>query len=210
MNNTKIAIDLNEVIRSYTSQFASQYKKDIDPYFDIDNANIVSSDLSETFPFDSDEEYQEFVYSDHPYELFGCAEPMSRQLQFRFHEWLGNDLRNVVDENGDPIDIDVMLVSPFEINLTIQASLYFLHKIASRVREYYFPKDSLTIWDRCDILVTANPWLLDNKPDGKISIKIKSSYNTESNADYEFESFMELMQGGVKTIEEIRNNLIKK
>lgn len=202
---TKIAIDLNDVIRSYTSQFASQYKKDIDPHFDIDNVNIESSDLTQTFPFDSEEEYQDFVYTDHPYELFGCAEPMARQLQFRFHEWLGNDLRNIVDEDDNPNEPDVMLVSPFEINLTIQASLYFLHKIASRVREYYFPKDSLTIWDRCDILITANPWLLDNKPEGKVSIKIKSSYNTESEADYEFDSFMELMQGGTKVMEDILN-----
>lgn len=206
---TKIAIDLNDVIRSYTSQFASQYKKDIDPHFDINNVNIESNDLTQTFPFDSEEEYQDFVYTDHPYELFGCAEPMARQLQFRFHEWLGNDLRNIVDEDDNPNEPDVMLVSPFEINLTIQASLYFLHKIASRVREYYFPKDSLTIWDRCDILITANPWLLDNKPEGKVSIKIKSSYNTESEADYEFDSFMELMQGGTKVMEDILNKIKK-
>lgn len=209
MSKIKIAIDLNDVIRSYTSQFASQYKKDIDPHFDIDNVDIDTNNLMDVFPFDSDEDYQDFVYSDHPYELFGCAEPMARQLQFRFHEWLGNDLRNIVDENGEPNEPDIMIVSPFEINLTIQASLYFLHKIASRVREYYFPKDSLTIWDKCDILITANPWLLDNKPEDKTSIKIKSSYNNDSKSDYEFDSFMDLMQGGTKVVEEILNKIKK-
>lgn len=209
MSKIKIAIDLNDVIRSYTSQFASQYKKDIDPHFDIDNVEIDTNNLMDVFPFDSDEDYQDFVYSDHPYELFGCAEPMTRQLQFRFHEWLGNDLRNIVDENGEPNEPDIMIVSPFEINLTIQASLYFLHKIASRVREYYFPKDSLTIWDKCDILITANPWLLDNKPEGKTSIKIKSSYNSDSKSDYEFDSFMDLMQSGTKVAEEILNKIKK-
>lgn len=209
MSKTKIAIDLNDVIRSYTSQFASQYKKGIDPKFDIDNVDVNTNNLMEVFPFESDEAYQDFVYSDHPYELFGCAEPMGRQLQFRFHEWLGNDLRNIVDEDGEPNEPEVMIVSPFEINLTIQASLYFLHKIASRVREYYFPKDSLTIWDRCDILITANPWLLENKPEGKTSIKIKASYNHDSEADYEFDSFMELMQGGTKVAEEILNKIKK-
>lgn len=204
----KIAIDLNDVIRSYTSQFASQYKKDIDPNFDIDDLDITTNNLMEIFPFDDETEYQDFVYTDHPYELFGCAEPMARQLQFKLHEWLNNDLRNIVDEDGEPKEPEVMFVSPFEINLTIQSSLYFLYKIASRVREYYFPKDSLTIWDRCDVLITANPWLLNNKPEGKISIKIKSSYNKDSSSDYEFDSFMDLMKS-TEVIETIQNNLKK-
>lgn len=208
MNRTKIAIDLNDVLRAYTAQFASLYKKGIDNDFDIDNVEITTNNLMEVFPFDSEEEYQDFVYVDYPYELFACAEPMSRQLQFRLHQWLSNDLRNI-DEDEFGV-VDVMAVSPFEINMTIQSTLYFLHKIASRIREYYFPIDSLTIWDKCDVLVTANPWLIENKPQDKIVIRIDAPYNKPCEADLEFNSFMDLMQGGVKTIEEILNKLKNK
>ena len=58
---------------------------------------------------------------------------------------------------------------------------YFL-----KVREVYFPQDSSTIWDKCDVLITANPALLDTKPEGKVSIKIKAEYNEDSDADYTF------------------------
>jgi len=38
------------------------------------------------------------------------------------------------------------------------------------------------------VLITANPSLLESKPDGKISIKIKAEYNKESESDYTYKS----------------------
>jgi hypothetical protein len=48
-------------------------------------------------------------------------------------------------------------------------------------------------WDGIDILITANPIALDNKPDGKISVKVKSPYNSESTGTYEVNDIMELI-----------------
>ena len=83
-------------------------------------------------------------------------------------------------------DIEVMFVSPFEYGLSIGNTYYFISKMGTKVREVYLPTDSTTIWDKCDVLITANPKLLASKPEGKVSIKIKADYNGESEADYTY------------------------
>jgi hypothetical protein len=40
------------------------------------------------------------------------------------------------------------------------------------------------MWSKFDVIVTANPDLLECKPKNKISIKVESSYNTDSVSDY--------------------------
>lgn len=200
----KIAIDLNDVMRAYTSQFASLYKKNIDHSFDIDNVDIYTNDLEQVFPFDSETEYQNFVYVDYPYELFGCAEMMDKAMVAKFNLWILNDLMEM--------DVDapeLMFVSPFEFGLTIQSTFHYLSKFA-RIREVYFPTNSATIWDKCDILITANPKLLATKPEGKVAIKIDAPYNKEDEADYQFKSFMDLMNDTTGTIENIIRELDKK
>lgn len=194
----RIAIELNDVIRSYTSQFASYYKKGIDKDFDIDNVDIYTNELDKVFPFESEKAYQNFVYVDYPYELFGTAEPMKKNLPYRLNDWIQNDLRNM-----DVYPPSIVLFSPFEFGLTIQSTHFFLSKIGSRIRECYFPEDSQTIWDRCDLLITANPLMLNNKPKDKITIKINAQYNKDCEADYSFDSLMDLMNDTTGLIEKI-------
>lgn len=199
----KIAIDLNDVVRAYTDKFKQVYCKAFDCDKKPDEIIVDNSDLQQFFEFEGKVEYQQFVYEDYAFELYGSAEPCDKNLQYRLHNWLGNDLRNLEDEDGESIEPEVMFVSPFEIGATIQASMFFLYKLSSRVREYYFPKNSLTIWDKADIVVTASPWLIEHKPEGKVAIKIETSYNKEVEADYTFSSFMDLMNNGKKIIEKI-------
>lgn len=193
-----IAIELNEVLRSYTSQFATYYKKGINKDFDIDNVEIYTNELDKVFPFKSEKDYQKFVYEDYPYELFGAADPMSKSLPYRFNDWVQNDLRNM---DVDPPSLIVF--SPFEMGLTIQSTYFFLSKTGSRIRECYFPVNSQDIWDRCDILITANPLMLNNKPQGKITIKISATYNNNCEADYTFDSMMDLINDNSGLIEKI-------
>lgn len=56
------------------------------------------------------------------------------------------------------------------------------------------PSNSEKIWDRCDVLITADPYLLDIKPEGKISVKIETEYNAESDADFTFISLTNFMK----------------
>lgn len=177
----KIAIDLNDVLRAYTRNFAKVFKQEYDHTFDSDTIEITTNNLEQVFPFENKTEYNRFVYQDYPFELFGKCDAMTKETPAALTLWV-NKLKDIDTEEV----IDIMIVSPMEYGLSIQSSYFFLSKLGCKVREVYFPTDSLTIWDKCDVLVTANPKLLGNKPEGKISIKIVADYNTENDADETF------------------------
>lgn len=172
----KIAIDLNDVIRDYTKNFGKIYAKEYG--VNIEDINVTTNELDKVFHFDSAAEYKRFVYQDYPFELFGKCEGTSNLLQGIMNKWC-DELKNIDSEE----DIDVMIVSPMEFGLTIQGTYFFLSKIGCRIREVYFPIDSSTIWDKCDVLVTANPKLIANKPENKKVVKILTTYNKEYNVD---------------------------
>jgi hypothetical protein len=66
------------------------------------------------------------------------------------------------------------------------ATLFFLSKYGTEVDEvvFYNKKNLKKMWSKFDVIVTANPDLLECKPKNKISIKVESSYNTDSVSDY--------------------------
>ena len=80
-----------------------------------------------------------------------------------------------------------------EYGITIPATYWFISKLGCRAREIYLPTDSSTIWDKCDVLITANPKLLSLKPDGKKSVKIKTDYNTDCQADFEYNNMLDFL-----------------
>lgn len=177
----KIAIDLNDVLRAYTRNFAKVFKQEYDHTFDSDTIEITTNNLEQVFPFENKTEYNRFVYQDYPFELFGKCDAMTKETPASLTLWV-NKLKDIDTEEP----IDVIIVSPMEYGLSIQSSYFFLSKLGCKVREVYFPTDSLTIWDKCDVLITANPKLLDNKPEGKVSIKIVADYNINNVADETF------------------------
>ena len=74
--------------------------------------------------------------------------------------------------------------------------------MGSRVREYYFPIDSSTIWDRCDVLITANPNLIQNCPSDKVVIAITKPYNKDIQTKYRFDTLMDVINDKNETIYE--------
>lgn len=176
----KIAIDLNDVIRDYSRNFVKYFKKGINHAFNEDEIEFYTNDMQILLPFKSDEQYRRFVYEDYPFELYGKCPIVDKNLARDLNEWVEFYL---YDE-----DIEVMFVSPMECDLTIQSTYSFLAKIGSRVREVYFPIDSSTVWDKCDVLITANPRFFLNKKDDKTIVKINKDYNKDYNADLEYES----------------------
>lgn len=185
----KIAIDLNDVIRSYSKTFGKYYKKAKDNTINLEEINLNTNDLSEVFSFNTIDDYYRFLYEDYPFEIFGAAPPIDKNLPSNFNNWLNNVISNL--DINEPIDF--IIVSAMEYGLTIQSTYFFLSKIGCRVREVYMPKDSHTIWDKCDILITANPKLLNCKPENKISIKINMPYNSDCKSDYAFNDLEEFI-----------------
>lgn len=178
----KIAIDLNDVVRDFSNNFVRYYIEGYDHKFDLTDFEFWTNDLSAVFPFKSKQAYHNFIYNDFAFELFGKCGVCTRKLETELNDWTEKTLKDLdIDES-----IDVMFVSPMEYGLSIGNTYFFLSKIGTKIREVYFPTDSRTIWDKCDILITANPNLLECKPEGKKSIKIKTDYNKNSEADYTF------------------------
>ena len=195
-----IAIDLNDVIRAYTRNFAKVYQKEYNRAFDESELEITTNDLSEIFPFDSKEEYKRFTYQDYPYELYGKCETVDKTTSTFLNKWL-EEIKNFdIDE-----EVEVMIVSPMEYGLTIQSSYFFLSKIGCRVRNVYFPTDSSTIWNKCDVLITANPRLLENKPEGKKTIKIVTDYNKENTADFTYDNVVDFFSEPNNTLNLMQN-----
>lgn len=191
----KIAIDINDVIRDYTNQFIKCYNKIVDPNFEITLEDITDFDFFNVFPFKDEngnkdkDLYFKFKYEDAAFDLFGRAEVTEKRVPSEMILWLQNTLRNF-EEDQIP---EVMLVSPFEMNLSIQSTLSFLARIGNRVREIYFPTDSSTIWNKCDLLITANPNLINLVPDGKNVFKINAPYNKEVKTKYCYNNIIDVI-----------------
>ena len=185
----KIAIDLNDVIRDYSDNFLRTYVRYYNHEFDYDEYEQWSYDMQEVLPFKNERAYQNFVYVDYPFEIFGKCDVCTRNLSSDLNTWI-----NGLKDRDDDEPIEIMIVSPMEYGPSINYSYFFISKLGCDIREVYFPTDSRTIWDRCDILITANPKLMESKPEGKKVIKIKTAYNVESQCDYAFSTLNEFLK----------------
>lgn len=177
----RIAIDLNDVIRDYSNNFLSIYLNYYNSNFDTSEFEMWTNDMQSLLQFKTDRAYQKFVYEDYPFELFCKCGTCTNKLPVQLKEWVSS-LKDV--ETEEPIE--VLFVSPMEYGASISYTYTFIGNLGSGVREIYLPLDSRTVWDKCDILITANPIFLNNKPENKKVIKIKKEYNNECESDYVF------------------------
>ena len=193
----KILFTLDDVLRNKTQQVIKIYKKYIDKSLDEESVDITKDGLCENLHFDNIKEYNKFLYQDYAFEIFAEATPPQKMLDKDFSMWhLKINENSEIDEN-----IDVILGNPFEFNNSIGFTYFYLSKIATRIREIYFPLNSIELWDKCDIMVTADRKLLENKPEGKIVVKIKMPYNIDCESDYTYDDLSQFLKD---------NNFLKK
>ena len=198
-----LAIDINDVIRDNIWQFHHIYNKYVGTV-DIEYEDVNSFNMMEVYPFNSEEELYRFKYEEYPYELYGRAECCDKNLPYMLNDWLEKTLRNLDEENIP----HVIFFSPFEMGLTIQSTFAFLSGKGFRPREVYFPINSLTIYDRADIVITAQPSLIEECPEDKYVIKINKPYNKECESLYSFDSMMNVINDKDETIIKILENRI--
>lgn len=198
----RIAIDLNDVLRDYTRSFAKYYKQGKDRTFDLATLDdLYTNDLYQIFPFNSTDEYNKFIYEDYSWEIFGKSETCTRTLTSDLKIWL---TRTILDIDIDE-PIEVLIVSTKEYGLSVASSYFFISKLGVPIREVYFPIDSSKIWDKCDILITANPDLLETKPDDKKTVRIEKDYNKGCAYDATYETLTDFFSERINT-EKLINN----
>ena len=185
----KLCLTLDDVLRNKTVQLGKIFKKYINPDIDLETLNFSTNDYEQIFGFPNKKEYNRFLYEDYVFEVFGEANACEKTLDKKLNLWL------LEQENNDDLHnkLEVSITNPMEFNASIGCTLFFLSKMATRVREIFFPTDSSEIWNRCDVLITADPKLLESKPEGKIVIKIENDYNKEYQADYTYNSLADFL-----------------
>ena len=185
----KIGIELNNIVRDLNKQIIKYYKKDINQSFDDKNVNYNVTNVIDNIDFKSKKAKFEYMYVDYPYEIFGCAPTTHRNLAVTINNWLIS-LGNKEDDK-----YDVKLFSLKEEALSIQSTYYFLSKIGCRVREMFFPKDGIEMWDKCDVIITLNERIIDNKPEGKVVVLINKddNKNLQGKVDLHYDSLFDLI-----------------
>jgi hypothetical protein len=197
----RIGIELNDVVRNINKQILKYYKKDIDPSLDLDEVD-EKDDVFKYAKFDSNKSRNEFIYIDYPYEIFGCAKTMTKDLQVEMNNWL-NELTNYEDDN-----VEIYFYGLNEESLTIQSSYFFLSKIGTRVRKVIFPRDLNDLTKDTDVIVTANKKVVDflDGKKGIYSILINNNINSEckdkASANYDSLSDVIKDEGLLNTLHE--------
>lgn len=206
----KIAIDINGVLRNTIEKFTQVYQKHnientddvFGQTFTLDesgnteeqvfdsfkyemNLPVKSLNLTEHFKFQNNEEYFNFLYEDFPMEIFGHA-PSTEISTFYDLNSIYYDLR---DQH------DFIIVSD-EIGKSKPATLFFLSKFGCEIeRVIFFNTYTVnSMWNDIDILLTANPNLLLNHPNGKKVIKYETTYNGDILIENKIQKIKELKQ----------------
>lgn len=174
-----IGISLDDVLRDFLGKFKSIYKKQ----FEKDPIEPINTlDLLVHFPFDSENELNNFLYEDFSLELFGHANEKYKNVIV--------DLNTLYNQHKDN---HTFIIISKEHGNSIPATLFFLSKTSSKIRDYKFVNSNDVVWDYCDIMITANPTILTNKPENKITIKIKTEYNDQIKSDHEVDKIKNIL-----------------
>jgi hypothetical protein len=203
----KIGIDINGVLRDTIGKFDQLYEKHLiessdEPFagntYELDmsgNTELIelesesfeykkisdvdSLELDKHFSFKSKEELFNFMYEEYAMELFGHA-PSTEMTTFNMLNDLYYELRD---------DNELLIVSS-EIGKSKPASLFFISKFGCLLEKVLFFSDITknNMWNQIDILLTADPNLLLEKPVGKTVIKFNTPYNKHIESEYEISS----------------------
>ena len=196
----RIGIEINGVLRDTIGKFTQLYEKHMveekegdSKTFDIDISgntkellsseefeykilsDVTSLNLIEHFRFNDENELYKFTYEDFAMQIFGHA---GSTETFTF-----NDLNEIYQKYRDTNEL---LIVSDEMGKSKPASLFFLSKFGCQLEKIKF-YSNLTInsmWNEIDILLTANPTLLLEKPKDKIVVKYNTNYNKNVDCGY--------------------------
>lgn len=203
----RIGIEINGVLRDTIGKFTQLYEKhmieekdDDSKTFELDMSGnteeLISADqfeykilsevstlnLMDHFSFNDENELYEFMYEDFAMQIFGHA---GSTETFTF-----NDLNELYHKYRD--NSELLIVSD-EMGKSKPASLFFLSKFGCLLEKIKFYSNSTinTMWDEIDVLLTANPQLVLQKPKDKIVVKFNTNYNKTVDCEYEINTLKE-------------------
>jgi hypothetical protein len=187
----KIGIELNGVLRDTLKKIQQEYEKwYIENPFKEETefeykviSDLTTLNISEHLAFKDEDDVYNFLYKEHTMEIFGHAGSVETSSMMDFNDFY----LNMRDEH------DILVVSD-EMGKSKPASLFFISKFGCLVETVKFYSESTinSLWDSVDILLTANPQLLLNHPEGKVVVKYDTTYNSDIKTKYSISKLKEL------------------
>ena len=197
METIRIGIELNGVLRNFNKQMLKYYTKDINPYIDLDEINEkCDKEVDDAVKFDTVKDKNTFIYIDYPFELFGCAKMMDKNLANTINSWMDK----LGEEEGVKYEFEAF--SRNEEALAMQGSYFFLSKTAFRIRNAFFPERDEELTGKYDFMFTANKETASLAGDG-----CKVIFITQDNDDKP-ESVFKQYKTMTDAVED--NNVLKK
>jgi hypothetical protein len=203
----RIGIEINGVLRDTIGKFTQLYEKhmieendDTSKTFELDSSGnteelvtkekfeyqiiseVTSLNLMDHFKFNDEDELYSFMYEDFAMQIFGHA---GSTETFTFNDL--NDLYLKYRDNNE------LIIVSDEIGKSKPASLFFLSKFGCLLEKikFYSNLTKNSLWDEIDVLLTANPILLLEKPQDKIVVKYNTIYNKNVDCEYEISTLKE-------------------
>ncbi len=199
----KIAIDLNDVIREFFDKFHGTYcaiydiNEDDFPFPELKTTNLLEYYGKEKNPefgmFESETDVNSFMYVEAAMELHANSERVDKTI------WGALTLfcPEINDEGHE------LFITSREFGTSVPATYKFLSN-GCPIDKVIFEKATDKIWEHFDVIITANPKLIELKPEGKCVFKITKPYNSDVEADFEYKSLLEIIgnpDGFLKEIE---------
>jgi hypothetical protein len=189
----RIGIEINGVLRNTLGKIEQTYKKfyvektegfetEVDFKYEV-ISELNSLEINNHLKFRDEDEIYSFLYEEFPMEIFGHAQ----STEYNSFNDLNDFYYNLRDKH------ELIIVSD-EIGKSKPASLFFLSKFGCLFEKVVF-YSNFTIddmWKQIDILVTANPKLIENHPSDKLIIKYETDYNKQFNSEHSIISLKEL------------------
>jgi hypothetical protein len=203
----RIGIEINGVLRDTIGKFTQLYEKHMieekeeeSKTYEIDLSGntkelvspeefeykilseVTSLNLMDHFRFNDENDLYSFMYEDFAMQIFGHA---GSTETFTF-----NDLNDLYLKHRDKNEL---LIVSDEMGKSKPASLFFLSKFGCLLEKvkFYSNITKNSMWDEIDVLLTANPTLLLEKPKDKIVVKFNTNYNKNVSSEYEINSLKE-------------------
>ena len=172
----EVYVNINGVLRNLIQKFDYHYKSYFldEPVetetFDYHiTSPILNDDLKKYYSFQSEDEYNNFLYIEFPLEIYGHA-GLSYATSI-------SDMNTLINENKD---INFTFIGIDEFGKSKPSTLFFLSKNGFLGNNYKFIKseDIVHQWDICDVWITDDKRVIDFCPESKRAIKFNTDYNT--------------------------------
>lgn len=189
----RIGVEVNGVLRNTLGKIEQTYNKfyvkktegiETEDNFKYEVLSELNSlDITNHLKFRDQEELFSFLYEEFPMEIFGHAQSTEYSTF--------NDLNEFYLNNRDKHEL---IIISDEIGKSKPSTLFFLSKFGCQFEKVIFYSNYTIkdMWNQVDVLITANPNLLENHPDDKLLIKYETNYNKQINSVYSISTIKEL------------------